>query len=88
LYDSIYMKYTEYKVHGDSSDEVDEPRTYYTEWSESERERYISYSNAHIQNLEKWFWRIYFQGNNGETDTENRLMDMGEGRRGWDVWKE
>ena len=22
-----------------SSDEVDEPRTYYTEWSESERER-------------------------------------------------
>ena len=23
-----------------SSDEVDEPRTYYTEWSESEKERY------------------------------------------------
>ena len=74
-----------------SSDEVDEPRTYYTEWSESERERYISYSNAHIRNLEKWFWRIYLQGSNGETDTENRLADMGEGRRGWDgervTWK-
>ena len=31
-----------------SSDEVDEPRTCYTEWSESEREREISYSNAYI----------------------------------------
>ena len=28
----------------------------------SERERYISYSNAHIQNLEKWYWGIYLQG--------------------------
>ena len=35
-----------------SSDEVDEPRNCYTEWSESERERSISYSNAHIQSLE------------------------------------
>ena len=51
-----------------SSDEVDEPRTYYTEWSESERERERSYSNAYIQNLEKWYWRIYVQGNNVETD--------------------
>ena len=36
-----------------SSDEVDEPRAYYTEWSESERERQISYTNAYMQNLEK-----------------------------------
>ena len=27
--------------------------------------------------LEKWYRRIYLQGNNGETDIENRLMDMG-----------
>ena len=26
-------------------------------------------------------------GSNGETDIENRLMDMGEGRRRQDVWK-
>ena len=27
----------------------------------------------------------YFQGNNGDTDIENRIMDIvGEGRRGWD----
>ena len=35
-----------------SSDKVHEPRTYYTEWSESEREREMSYSNAHIRNIE------------------------------------
>ena len=70
-----------------SSNEVDEPRTHYTEWSESEREREIPYSNTYIRNLGKWYWRIYLQGTNGETDIENRLMDM-ERRRGWDVWKE
>ena len=31
--------------------------------------------NTYIQNLEKWYWRSYFQGNSGETDIENRLMD-------------
>ena len=68
-----------------SSNEADEPRTYYTGWSESKREREILYSNTYIRNLEKWYWRIYLQGNNGETDIENRLMGM---RREWDVWKE
>ena len=29
-----------------SSDEVDEARAYYTEWSQSEREREITYTNA------------------------------------------
>ena len=40
------------------------------------------YSITYIQNLEKWYWRIYLQGNSGETDIENRLKDMGEGREG------
>ena len=62
-----------------SSNVVDEPRTYYIEWSKSEREREISYFNAYIQKLEKWYWRIHLQGSNGETDIENRLMDMGRG---------
>ena len=53
-----------------SPNEVDEPRAYYAEWSKSEREREILYSNAYIQNLEKWYWRIYLQGCNGETDSE------------------
>ena len=29
--------------------------------------------------------RIYLQGNNGETDMENRLWTWREGRRGWVV---
>ena len=37
-----------------SSDEADEPRTYYTEWSESEKDK-ITYSNVPIWNLEKWY---------------------------------
>ena len=68
-----------------SSDEVDEPGTYYTEWSRSERQ--ISYSNAHIRNLEKWYWRIYLQGNGEETDIENRPIDMGRGGRERITWK-
>ena len=36
-----------------SSNEANESRTYYTEWSKSEREIQISYSNAYIQNIEK-----------------------------------
>ena len=32
-------------------------------------------------NLEKQYGRIYLQGSNGETDIENRLMDMGKGER-------
>ena len=79
-----------------SSDEVDEPRTYYTEQNESERDKYhilwylyenleiyaYLYENlAYIWNLEKWYWRIYLQGSNGETDIENRLIDMGRGEK-------
>ena len=49
------------------------------QWSKSERESKISYTNAYIQNLEKWHWRIYLQGSDGETNIKNRLMDMGRG---------
>ena len=37
------------------------------------------YSNTCVRNLEKWCRRIYLQGNSGETDRENRLMDSGRG---------
>ena len=33
-----------------SSNEVDEPRTYYIEWSEPGRERQIPYSKTYVQN--------------------------------------
>ena len=60
--------------------EVDEPKGCYTEWSESEREKQISYINAYIWNREKWYWWTYLQGKNGDTDVENGLVDTtGEG---------
>ena len=37
------------------------------------------YSNAYILNLEKTYQRIYFQGNNGKIDIQNRFMVMGRG---------
>ena len=57
-----------------SSDEVDEPRAFYTEWSKSEREKQILHINAYIWNLKKWYWRTYLQGRNGDTDEENGLV--------------
>ena len=60
-----------------SSNKVDEPRAYYTEWSESERERQISYINAYIWNLERWYWWTCMQGSSGDTGREKRLVDTG-----------
>ena len=37
-----------------SSNEVDETRAYYTEWSKPERKTPIQYTNACIWNLERW----------------------------------
>ena len=37
----------------------------------------MQYSNTCIQNLEKWYRRMYLQESNGETDIENRFIDMG-----------
>ena len=62
------------------------------QWSESEREKQTSYTNAYIWNLERWYQKIYLQSSNGETDIENRLMDMGRGEERvrcmeWVIWK-
>ena len=38
-----------------SSNEVDEPRAYYTEWSKSEIEKQVPYINAYTWNLEKLY---------------------------------
>ena len=37
--------------------------------------------------VERWYHRIYLQGNNGETDIEISLMDMRSGDERWDVWR-
>ena len=54
-----------------SSNEVDEPRAYYTVRSKSEREKQTSYINAYIWNLEGWYWSTYFLGSNGDMNMVN-----------------
>ena len=56
-----------------SSSEVDEPRTCYTKWSKSEREKQISYVNTYMWNLEKWYWWTYLQGRNWDANVENEI---------------
>ena len=66
--------------------EVDEPRTCYTEWNKSEREKQISI-HAYIWNLEKQYWWTYLQGRNWDADRQNKLVDKageGEGRLNWE----
>ena len=70
-----------------SSNEVDEPRAYFTEWSKSERERQILYINAYIWNLEGRHQQSYLQGSKGDTDVTKRLLDsVGEGTGGM-IWE-
>ena len=57
-----------------SGSEVNEPRHCYREWNKSEREKQISYINAYVWNLEKWYWWIYMQGKNGDKDVEDGLV--------------
>ena len=66
-----------------SSSAMDETGVCYTERSKSEREKQISYLNAYIWNLERWYWWTCLQGRNGDTDVENRLVNtVREGKSG------
>ena len=55
--------------------DMDGPRDCHTEWSRSEREKQISYINAYMWNLEKWYRWTSLQGRNRDTDVENKFMD-------------
>ena len=61
---------------------------YYTEWNKFEREEQISYTNAYIWNLERWYWWIYWQGSNGDKDNRKQICGHRVGRRWWDEWRE
>ena len=63
-----------------SSSEVDEPRAYYTQWSESEREKQISYINACTWDLENWYWWTYLQGRKRGADVEKRDLGTQRGK--------
>ena len=58
-----------------SCNDVDESQAYYTELSKSENVKQVWYINSYRRNLERWYWRICLQSNDGD------LMDTGWG--GW-----
>ena len=66
--------------------DVDEPRDCHTEWSKSEREKQISYINAYMWNLEKWYRWTGLQGRNRDTDVEDKRMDTKGGKQGGGWW--
>ena len=72
------------------SNEVDEPRGYYTVWSKSDTAKQTLHINPYVWNLERRYWWTYLQGSNGNVDIKNRLVDtgMGGGRRVWNEWRE
>ena len=67
------------------SNEVDEPRAYYTKRSKSERQ--ILYVNARTWNLERWYWWAFIQSSNGEADIVNRLLAIVREREGGMIWE-
>ena len=62
--------------------DMDGRRDCQTEWNKSEREKQISYINAYMWNLEKWYRWTSLQGRNRDTDVENKRMDTKGGRVG------
>ena len=54
----------------------------------SQKKKYKYCILTYIWNLKRWHWWIYFQGSNGETEVENRSMDMGEESREKGRWWE
>ena len=60
--------------------DVDEPRACYTVWNKSEREKQLSYINAYIWNLEKWYWLTYLQGSNRQRCRDRLVATVAEGK--------
>ena len=59
IYNGILLSHKKEHI-WDSSNAVDEPKAYYTEWNKSDRENEILYINVCVWNLERWYWWILF----------------------------
>ena len=66
---------------------MDQPRDHHIEGSKSEKEKKILYNTAYMWNLEKWYSWTYFQSRNRDTDIENKLMEIKEGKEGEMNWE-
>ena len=62
---------------------MDGPRVCHTEWSNSQREKEVSYINEYIWNLEKRYQWTYLQDRNWDADLERGPEDT-VGRGEWD----
>ena len=82
IQNGIFLSYKKERIWV-SSNEEDERKAYYTEWSKSERERQIVYINAYIWNLERQKWWSYLQGSKGDIDILDTL-GKGEGEMIWE----
>ena len=69
------------------SSEGDESEAYYTEWSKAEREKQISYVNAYIWTLERWYGWTYLQGRKRDSDVKNSLLDIVEEGEVGMIWE-
>ena len=59
---------------------VDGSKVYHTEWSKSEREKYIFHTKACLWNPEKWYWWACLQG---EIEMQTHRHGVGDGITGW-----
>ena len=85
IYNGILLSYKKECIWV-SPNEVDEPRAYRTEWSQSERERQI-YISACVWSLERWCWWTYLWGKNRGIDIEKSFVGTvgeGEGGMNWE----
>ena len=62
---------------------MDERRVYYTQWSQSEGEKQISYIKAYTADIEILYWWTYLQGSNGHTERTDLWTQEGRKRVGW-----
>ena len=63
--------------------DVGGPKACHTEWSKQERGRQLSYINAYVWNLEKWYRWTNLQGRNRHRHRE-WTRGPSRGRLGWD----
>ena len=60
--------------------DVDGPTDCHRVWNKSERKKQISYINAYMWNLEKWYRWTGLQGRKRDTDVGNKRMDTKGGK--------
>ena len=67
--------------------DMDGPRDCHTGWNKSERGKQISYADAYMWNLEKWYRWSVLQNRNTDRDTENKCMDTKRGNEDVMNWE-